>query len=243
MTIALGLLAVVAIVVGCAAPPPSPPASLGRPVVQIDEEWSEADGRWTFTGRLDPQGGATDVVFEIGPGPSTARRFDTQLTVAEGVASERSLTVTTDEIPGIAEVCVRFSATNSAGRSSSQPLCFPNVVPTIVPAAPTVQIDRDWTVTDGEFAFTGRVDPEGVPTNVILEIGRGPASAPQFEIQISAAQNLIDAATLTRTTRDLPDAEEVCVRFTATNALGSASSDPLCFSPDAASGSPKASGP
>src|SRR5687768_18589835 len=105
MTIALGLLAVVA-VVGCAAPPPSPAASLGRPVVQIDDEWSEADGRWTFTGRLDPQGGATDVVFEIGPGPSTARRFDTQLTVGEGVASERSLTVPTEEIPAIAEVCV-----------------------------------------------------------------------------------------------------------------------------------------
>jgi hypothetical protein len=231
MTIALGLLAVVAIVVGCAAPPPSPAASLGRPVVQIDEEWSEADGRWTFTGRLDPQGGATDVVFEIGPGPSTARRFDTQLTVAEGVASERSLTVTTEEIPAIAEVCVRFSATNSAGRASSQPLCLAHVVPTIVPAAPTVQIDRDWTVTDGEFAFTGRVDPEGVPTNVILEIGRGPASAPRFELQIPAAQDLTEAASLTRTTRELPNADEVCVRFTATNALGTASSEPLCFSP------------
>jgi hypothetical protein len=236
-TIALGLLAVVA-VIGCGSTPPSATASLGRPVVQIDEGWSEVDGRWTFTGRVDPQGGPADVVFEIGPGPSTARRFDTQLTVAEGVASERSLSVTTQEIPDIAEVCVRFSATTSAGRSSSQPLCFPNVVPTIVPAAPTVQIDRDWTLTDGEYAFSARVDPEGAPVSVVLEIGRGPASAPEFEIQIPAAQNLSEAATLTRTTRDLPDAEEVCVRFTATNALGTASSEALCFDPDSPPGAP-----
>ena len=51
----------------------------------------------------------------------------------------------------------------------------------------------------------------------------------QFDRQVSVARNLAELATVEVTTREIPDVDEVCVRFTATNHLGLASSQPLCF--------------
>ena len=118
-------LALVALV-GCDSAQPSiSPTSLGpRPGILIDETWTAANGEWTFTGRVEPEGDPTDVVLEVGPGPATARRFDTRLPVAEDLTEEGPLTITTREIPDIDEVCVRFTATNSLGTSSSKPVCF-----------------------------------------------------------------------------------------------------------------------
>jgi hypothetical protein len=230
----LGLVTLV-VVLGCESAPPSiaPPATGVRPAVQIDPLWTAANGDWTFTGHVDPEGDATDVVLEIGPGPATARRFDARVPVEQDLMAAGPLTIATHEIPDIKDICVRFTATNGAGTTSSSPLCFPHDLPTIAPpAAPTVQIDPEWSVTNGDWAFTAHVDPKGEPTDVILEIGPGPASAGQFDTRVSAAQDLTDAATLTIATRKIPDADEICVRFTATNSIGTSSSSPLCFPPN-----------
>jgi hypothetical protein len=237
MLVALGAVALL-VVLGCGTSPPPPTASptvlAVRPAVLIEQTWTAANGQWTFGGTVDPEGDPTDVVLEIGPGPATARRFDAKVPVEQDLITAGPLTITTRAIPDIDEICVRFTATNSAGASSSSPLCFPHDLPSIAPpAAPTVEIDPAWTVANGEWAFTVRVDPKGSPTDVVLEIGRSPASAAKFA-QAAAAPGLTEAATLTMTTKTIPDAKEVCVRFTATNSLGKASSKPVCFPHDSA---------
>ena len=235
MLVALDAVAL-ALVLGCGTSPPPPTASPSvlaiRPAVLIEQTWTAANGEWTFGGTVDPEGDPTDVVLEIGPGPATARRFDAKVPVGQGLTTAGPLTISTRAIPDIDEICVRFTATNSAGTSPSSPLCFPHDLPSIAPpAAPRVEIDPAWTVADGEWAFTVRVDPTGGPTDVVLEIGPGPASAAKYT-RAAAAPGLTDAATLTMTTKSIPDAKEVCVRFTATNRLGTASSKPLCFPHD-----------
>jgi hypothetical protein len=188
------------------------------------------DDLWTFTGNVDPQGDATDVILEVGPGPTTARRFDTKVPVQQDLMAAGPLTIETREIPDIDEICVRLTATNSGGTASSSPLCFPHDLPTFAPpTAPTVQIDERWTVANGEWTFKARVDPKGVATDVTLEIGPGPASSGRFDTSVPAAEDLTESATLTITTREIPDVDEVCVRFTATNSVGTSSSTPLCF--------------
>ena len=223
-------------ILGCESPAPpsaSPTAVAVRPAIQIDQDWMAVDDLWTFTGNVDPQGDATDVILEIGPGPATARRFDTKVPVQQDLMAAGPLSIETREIPDIDEVCVRFTATNSVGTSSSSPLCFPHDLPTFAPpSAPTVQIDDRWTVTNGEWAFKTRVDPKGVGTDVTLEIGPGPSSSGEFDTKVPAAQDLTESATLTITTREIPDVDEVCVRFTATNSVGTSSSTPLCFARD-----------
>jgi hypothetical protein len=229
-------------VVGCGTspPPPSvaPTAAAVRPAVQIDQTWTSTNGIWTFKGSVDPEGDATDVVLEIGPGPATARRFDAKVAVAQDLVAAGPVTITTREIPDIKDICVRFTATNGVGTTSSSPLCFPHDLPTIAPpGAPTVRIDPNWTVANGQWTFSGPVDPKGLPTDVVLEVGAGPASSGTFETPIAVAQDVTDAATLTITTREIPDVKDVCVRFTATNSMGTASSMPLCFPHDAPAGS------
>jgi hypothetical protein len=235
MLVAFWSVALVA-VQGCDnGPPPSTasPITLAvRPAVQIDQDWKAVDDLWTFTGNVDPQGEATDVILEIGPGPATARRFDTRVPVQQDLTAAGSLRIDTREIPDIDEICVRFTATNSGGTTSSSPLCFPHDLPSFAPTAPIVEIDERWTAANGEWTFKGRIDPKGVATDVVLEIGSGPASSGKFETKVPAAQDLTDAATLTITTREIPDVDEVCVRFTATNSVGTSSSTPLCFQHD-----------
>ena len=227
---------------GCGSGPPPPTASPTtlsvRPAVQIDQTWTATNGLWTFKGDVDPEGDATDVVLEIGPGPATARRFDGKVVVAQDLVDAGPLTIATREIPDLKDICVRFTATNSAGTSSSSPLCFPHDLPTIAPpGAPTVQIDPNWTAANGAWTFSGPVDPKGLPTDVVLEVGPGPASSGQFDTRLPVAQAMTDAATLTITTREIPDIKDVCVRFTATNSAGSVSSMPLCFPHDVPAGS------
>ena len=218
----------------CGTPPPSvaPTPTALRPAIRIDPTWTALDGEWTFTGQVDPFGEPTDVVLEIGPAPASARVFDQELPVAQDLTDAGPLTIATRELPDADEVCVRFSAANSAGTTSSTPLCFPRAVPSVVPAAPAVEIDEAWTEEDGEWSFTGRIDPEGEPTDVVLEIGPGPAADPTWTSEVAAAQDLLEPAALTVATRDIPDSAEACVRFTATNDIGTMSSESLCFRPD-----------
>ena len=238
--VVLGLAVAVLALAACASPTPSAgPASalaspaVARPAVQIDTTWTALDHDWTFTGRVDPQADATDVVLEIGPGPATARQFDTTVPVVQGVTDAGPLTVTTREIPDIDLICVRFTATNGGGTSSSQPLCFPHDLPSIPPpGAPTVAIDEHWTVANGDWSFTARVDPQRSATDVVLDIGPGPAPG-KFDRHVPVSQGLTEPATLTIATHELPTTDQVCVRFTAKNGIGTASSEPLCFARDA----------
>jgi hypothetical protein len=71
-------------------------------------------------------------VLEVGPGPATVRQFDQQIPVVEDIVEPGPLTIRTSAIPDIDEICVRFTATNSAGTSSSTPLCFPHDLPSLV---------------------------------------------------------------------------------------------------------------
>lgn len=120
---------------------PSPAPFGARPGIQIDPTWQNDGVTWTFTGRVDPQGTATDVVLEIGPGPSTLREFPGRIDVAVGVIEPGPLTISTREIPDIPDVCVRFNATNSFGTSASTPLCSPHDRPSFIPDqdAPTAK--------------------------------------------------------------------------------------------------------
>lgn len=133
-----GAVAVAAMVAlaGCDAavePTPEPTEDvLPKPAIQIDETWTAADGQWTFTGFVDPQGDPTEVLLEIGPGPSTARQFDQQLPVAADVLDAGPVSITTRDIPDIPEICVRFAATNSSGTSVTSPLCVPHDLPSFV---------------------------------------------------------------------------------------------------------------
>lgn len=212
--------------------PASASAAVPRPAVELDPVWTAKNGAWTFTGHVDPQDDPTEVVLEIGPGPITARVFDTQVAVQDGLTSASPLTITTKAIPDIKEICVRFRATNGGGTTTTTPLCFPHDLPSIAPpGTPTVEIDPRWTVANGAWSFTGRIDPNGAPSAVVLEVGRGPASAPTYGVRIPVQQDLAEQATVMFATDQIPDASDVCVRFTATNAFGSASSKPLCFDP------------
>ena len=110
-----------------------PGAVATEPAILIDATWTTENGQWTFTGTVDPQGDSTDVILEVGPGPSNARVFDHHVPVAQGLTVPTPLTVTTNAIPDIPLICVRFSATNSSGTSVTSPLCFPHDVPSLAP--------------------------------------------------------------------------------------------------------------
>jgi hypothetical protein len=218
-------------------PSGTPSVFADRPSVQIDGTWTAANGQWTFTGLVDPEGSPADVILDVGPGPDTLRHFDTHLPVAQAVATAGPLRISTRAIPNIPQICVRFTATNQAGTSSTTPLCFPHDLPTAAPAgAPTVRIDTGPTQANGEWVLSVYVDSHNAPTDVILEIGAGPTT---FTKQVSVAKAMSLAGTLQFTTADLPSSGQACYRFTATNSVGTASSLPTCFSPS----SPAPSGP
>lgn len=168
-----GVIVAIAALAGCDAstPTPSPTAFASRPAVQIDGTWQASNGQWTFTGRVDPQGDPTDIVLDIGPGPATTRQFDQRIPVAQGLTEAGPLTITTRDIPDIAEICVRFTATNSAGTSSSTPLCIPHDLPSFVidllaPAAsfstPAPETTTDTTTASFTVAWTETEEGSGI---------------------------------------------------------------------------------
>lgn len=108
----------------------------------------------------------------------------------------------------------------------------PTTEPTPEPERAGIQIDQTWQARDGEWTFTGSVDPQGDPTDVVFEIGPGPVTTRVFDQQLPVAQGLVDAGPLSITTRDIPDIDEICVRFAATNSAGTSLSTPLCFPHD-----------
>lgn len=219
---------------------PTPPGSTplptvgvfaDRPGVAIDGTWTRKGDAWTLTGSVDPQGSPTSVVLEIGPGPDTLRQFPTQVPVSQGVTVAGPLTITTDKIPDIPEICVRFTATNAAGSSSTSPLCFPHDLPTAPPPGePTVRIDQVAPGDNGQWTVTAYIDPANSPTAVILDIGKGPAGSQPFSshVAVTSAMVLPGSVQVAFTPTDAPT---TCIRIEATNSVGKATSEDACFSP------------
>jgi len=69
----------------------------------------------------------------------------------------------------------------------------PSASPTPFADRPGIQIDPTWRSVDGEWTFTGRVDPKGDPTDVVLEVGPGLITARQFDRQLPVARDLTEA--------------------------------------------------
>ncbi len=94
------------------------------------------------------------------------------------------------------------------------------------PTAPTIKLG-DWNSTNGRWTFNATVNPRGSPTDVVLEYGFGPESAPVFDTVVPVEVGLFDATAVTVTV-DIGEEDPFCARFTATNEVGAASSEPRC---------------
>jgi hypothetical protein len=92
----------------------------------LDLHSTATNGRWKFTGSVDPDGLSSRVLFEVATGQSSSRNWTEQMVVADGVTSATPLQVETTLPEGV-EICVRFTMVNEAGRTSSKPLCMPAV--------------------------------------------------------------------------------------------------------------------
>lgn len=97
------------------------------------------------------------------------------------------------------------------------------------PTAPTIRLG-DWQATDGRWTFTATVNPRGSPTDVVLEYGFGPETAPAFDTIVSIEEDLLDARAVSATV-EVGEDREFCARFTATNEIGSVSTDARCHEP------------
>lgn len=115
-------------------PTPSPPTA---PTIVVGN-FTGIDGRWTFNASVHPRGSPTDVVLEYYLGPEGSRDFDQRVDVETGLLDSGTMTaqlVLADD----AVFCVRFTATNEVGSTSSEPRCLgerpPGVI--VVPVPPS----------------------------------------------------------------------------------------------------------
>ena len=215
------------------APATRPPIA---PIVQIDDSWTAVGGQWTFTGYLDPEGYSSDVVLQVGSGTANAMQVSNQVPVSQAATAAGPITVTTSQVPKVDQVCVRFHATSEIGSSDSRPLCFPYSPPTAQPAiAPTIEIDPTFWVANGSWTFGVNVDPGFALTDLVLQVGHGPASKPAYTATIDVAKGLSNVAYLSFSTKAIPEVSTVCVRFVATNSVAKVASKALCFPRSASS--------
>jgi hypothetical protein len=103
------------------------------------------------------------------------------------------------------------------------------VRPTPTPGPPSIRFaSRSTLVFDGHvWTLYVVVDPKGEPTDVVAEYGTGTEEGP-FDHTIVIADDVLDAGQISAQTSDLPADGGFCLRFTATNRLGSASTDANC---------------
>jgi hypothetical protein len=99
------------------------------------------------------------------------RQFNQRIPVAQGVTEEGPLTITTGDIPDVDEICVRFTATNSAGTSSTSPLCVPHDLPSFVIdvdppvvtfSAPALETTTDLTTSSFTVSWTETEEGSGI---------------------------------------------------------------------------------
>lgn len=95
------------------------------------------------------------------------------------------------------------------------------------PTAPTIVVGS-FTGINGRWTFNASVHPRGRPTDVVLEYRLGPAGTGDFDQRVGVETGLLDSGTVTAQLV-LADDAVFCVRFTATNEVGSTSSEPRCF--------------
>ena len=115
--------------------------------------------------------------------------------------------------------------------------------PTPTPGPPSIRLDSGSSFTFDGLTWTLSVTvlPNGEPTAVVIEWGRGTEDGP-FDHVLPMAEDVLDPGRISIQTRDLPTDLAFCRRFTATNAYGSASTAAICF-PGIPSGAPPPSGP
>jgi hypothetical protein len=120
----LDALVVAAVVGGCeiATPTPSPTEPpLTAPTIRFDH-YTGNNGIWTFYATVNPGGSPTEVVLETGTGTEDAPVFDDRVPVASDMLSPGDVTAII-EYPENAGFCVRFTATNAVGTTSTAPRC------------------------------------------------------------------------------------------------------------------------
>jgi len=103
------------------------------------------------------------------------------------------------------------------------------VRPTPAPGPPSIR-----PASGSSGIFDGRtwtlyvtVEPKGEPTDVVIEWGTGSETGP-FDHVIPMAEGVVDAGRISIPTTDLPVDGGYSLRFTATNAFGSASTTAHC---------------
>jgi hypothetical protein len=104
----------------------------------------------------------------------------------------------------------------------------PSATPTPEPlAAPTIVVGS-FTGINGRWTFNASVHPRGSPTDIVLEYHLGPEGSGEFDQHVDVKTGLVASGTVTAQLV-LADDAVFCVRFTATNEVGTTSSEPRCF--------------
>ncbi len=118
-----------------------------------------------------------------------------------------------------------------------------SVRPTPTPGPPSVRFSSSTGGTfDGRiWTISVIVDPKGVRTDIVLEYHPGLDDGP-FDSALPVAGDVLDAGRVSIQTAGLPVDQAFCYRFTATNELGTASTDAHCV-PGPPSFAPSPSGP
>jgi hypothetical protein len=137
-------------------------------------------------------------------------------------------------------VMLAAGASILAGCVAPEPTERPRPTPT--PGPPAIRPDTGSSNTfDGmTWTLSVLVYPQGEPTDVAIEWGTGTEAGP-FDHVIPMAEDVLDAGRILIQTRDLPPDPPFCLRFTATNSYGSASTPAHCV-PGLPSGVPPPSG-
>jgi hypothetical protein len=111
----------------------------------------------------------------------------------------------------------------------AEPAPTERVRPTPTPGPPSIR------PASGSSTFDGRiwtlhvvVEPKGEPTDVVIEWGTGTETGP-FDHLIPMAEDVVDIGQVSIQTTELPADFAYCIRFTATNSFGTASTPARCF--------------
>ena len=117
------------------------------------------------------------------------------------------------------------------------------VRPTPTPGPPSLRFSSStgWTSDGHTWEISVIVETKGLPTDVLAEYHLGLEDGP-FDQSIAVADDVIDAGRVSIHTTELPVDKPFCLRFTATNELGIASTVPHCL-PGFPSGAPPPASP
>jgi hypothetical protein len=132
-----GLGFAVVALVACGEPASPSPSLAPAPPSIVLGDWTTTDGHWTIHASVDPKGSPTDVFVEYGPGPAESPGFTESIVVENDLIEPTSISPTVD-LPADVELCVRLTATNEVGSSSTTPRCpFPRGSIIIVEPSPS----------------------------------------------------------------------------------------------------------